>query len=775
MPTRVALGLLLAVFVLSGAAGLIYEVVWARQLVLVFGNTSQAVSAILTGFFGGLAFGGVAGGRIADRVARPLLLYGALEIVLVAVVALTPASFRLIGEAYRGLYPGLSAAPEALALVRFLLAVLALGPATLLMGATLPALTRFLTGGPAGMAGAFTRLYAANTVGAILGAFAAGFVLIELLGLTGALLVGVACSGTAGVIALLLDRAIGSRVARPTGLAMGHTVRHTRPVAPGRPRRGLALGLAFVSGLTSLGYQVVWNRMLSAGTGGSTYVFTVILVLFLVGIAAGAILLGWLRPRVRSTISLIAFAQVATAVLVFLGASVLASPSSPLNGATADFGEALREFAWAAAAVVLPPTIAMGLTFPATAALLGDETGTEGSAAGALLAVNTAGSIVATVALPFVVIPLVGSPATLAALALVNMGVGAALWLTAVPDRRSRALGGIVTGAVAAVVVIALASGSAFRNPTIRVIEDGGGQVFAATEDEIASVEAGQVAGSPRLWVSGTSMTLITVDTKLMPLLPLMLRPEAGRGLVIAFGMGTAFRSSLIAGVRTDAVELVPSVPGMFRRFYPDADRVLADPRGRVIVADGRNHVELTAETYDFVVVDPPPPIETSGVSVISTLEFYRAAKARLTPRGVMVQWVPYGQTLNEFLAHVRTFIEVFHNARVIAGAGGWGFYMIGSDGPVDLDPATMRAVLERPGVLEDVDSASDSRNRTVDEWIATITDLEWAAGNALRAAVSDGPLITDDRPLPEYFIIRRLTEPDAERLTLDGLRALLR
>ena len=129
-------------------------------------------------------------------------------------------------------------------------------------------------------------------------------------------------------------------------------------------------------------------------------------------------------------------------------------------------------------------------------------------------------------------------------------------------------------------------------------------------------------------------------------------------------------------------MELVPSVPRMFHWFYPDADAGAGEPATvEVIIADGRNHVELTGETYDFIVVDPPPPIESSGVSVISTLEFYRAAKARLTPDGVMMQWVPYGQTLDEFLAHVRTFLAVFPNVRVIAGPGGNGYYMIGSDG----------------------------------------------------------------------------------------------
>ena len=370
--------------------------------------------------------------------------------------------------------------------------------------------------------------------------------------------------------------------------------------------------------------------------------------------------------------------------------------------------------------------------------------------------------------LPFVLIPLVGSPAVLAGLAIVNSVVGGWLLLRDRSLRPSGRLLGAASGAaVAVIVILAALAGSAFRNPTVHLIEGGGGEIFAATEDEIASVEAGRIGRWLQLWVSGTSMTTITADTKLMPLLPLMLRPDAERGLVIAFGMGTSFRTALNAGIRTDAVELVPSVPKMFSWFYPDAEKVLADPRGRVIIADGRNHVELTGDTYDFVVVDPPPPIESSGVSVISTLEFYQAAKSRLTSDGVLMQWVPMGQTLDEFLAHVRTFLAVFPNVRVIAGPGGAGFYLLGSEGSVDLEPTPMRAALERPGVLDDVNEAPDSENRTVGQWVATINELTWASGDQLRAAVGDGPLITDDRPLPEYFILRRLADPDVRQLTL--------
>jgi len=761
--------LLLFMFVLSGAAGLVYEVVWARQLVLVFGNTTQAVSAILTGFFGGLALGSLIGGWVADRIARPLRLYGLLEIVLVGVVLVTPLTFDLLHELYRGVYPRLSTIPVALALVRFLLAVLALAPATVLMGATLPTLTRFLTAGD-DLGGAFSRLYAANTLGAILGTSIAGFVLIELFGLGGALLIGASGSGIAGLVALVLDR-----VMPPRERAASRTPHHRTGVQAGNLR--LAMSLAFLSGLTSVGYQVVWNRLLALGSGNPTYVFTVILTLFLTGLALGALLQGLIRRHARSVLTIIAAGQVLTALFALLGAAILSRPMVPMIGSVLDLSrllDLLGLFALLSALVVLPATIVMGVTFPATADLVGEQSGHEGAAAGTLLGVNTLGAIVATSAIPFLLFPTIGAPLTLAALIVVNAGVG--IWLAArVNWRPTRATIGISGIAAVIATVGLLATANAFRDPTVQRIQEAGGAVFETREDEIAPVVAGIVGATPQVWVTGTSMTLITVDTKLMPVLPLALRPDADKALVIAFGMGTAYRTSLIAGLEVDAIELVPSVPLMFRHFYPDADERLNDPRGDVIVADGRNHVELVDEAYDVIIVDPPPPIETAGVSVISTVEFYEAAKARLTPRGVMMQWVPYGQTLDEYLAHVRSFAAVFDHIRVIFGAGGYGTYMLGSDGHVDLTEDAIVKAITRPGVLEDVNSAPDSRGRSAEAWAAQLIANTWVTDEEVARVVGDGPLVTDDRPYPEYFLLRRIANPDAERMSPSSMLRLRR
>ena len=763
---------ILFIFALSGAAALIDQIVWSRQLVLVFGNTTQAVSAILTGFFGGMAIGAPIGGRLADRVRSPLRLYGLLEIALAVVVIATPLTFQLINEIYRGIYPSLEGSPQVLALVRMGLAVLALAPATIMMGATLPSLTRYLTQ-DGHLSKAFGKLYAANIIGAILGTLAAGFVLIELLGLTGALVVGAACSAVAGVSALILDRrhpapdqdfpAVPPPVDVVDTSVSGGTVR--------RGRVGLALTVAFVSGLTSLGYQVLWTRMLASGTGNTTYVFTVILALFLIGLAIGALLFNSFRSRITDPARLLAAAQVLIGALVLFGLvaviarPVLVDPSDPIGVVSSLFGAAI--------VVVLLTTIVLGLTFPAASAMLADDPTRAGRSTGTFLAVNTLGSIAGAFLVPFLLIPVLGSPHATALLALVNVAAGAAIALTSSSaSGRARWTTPIVAGVVGIAIIGASLAPSVLVSPNEARLRAVGATIFSVAEDEIATVEAGQVRATPELWVAGTSMTLLTVDANLMPILPLMARPDSERALIVAFGMGTSFRSAVTAGLRTDVIELVPSVLKMFHFYHPDAERVLADPNGKVIVADGRNHLELTNERFDIIVTDPPPPLESSGASVISSREYYGAGKAHLNPGGVMMQWIPYGQTINEYKAHLRAFHAVFPQVTIVFGAGGYGNYLLGSDEPVTFEPDAIRAVLARPGVLDDISSQFDSPTSTVEGWVAKIAELTWISGAEVTAFVGDGPEVTDDRPLSEYFLIRRIMGDGSDRATPSTLRS---
>jgi hypothetical protein len=175
--------------------------------------------------------------------------------------------------------------------------------------------------------------------------------------------------------------------------------------------------------------------------------------------------------------------------------------------------------------------------------------------------------------------------------------------------------------------------------------------------------------------------------------------------------------------------------------------------------------VELTDKTYDISVTDPPPPIESSGASVISSLEYYQAGHAHLAPGGVMMQWLPTGATMSEFQAHVRTFRSVFPHMAMLFGPGGYGTYMLGSDEPLTFDEAAMREVLARPGVLEDISSAYDSPEHTVDGWISRIHGLQWIADDQIDAFTGPGRS-SRTIALPEYFLLRRLFGPPSPRVT---------
>ena len=301
------------------------------------------------------------------------------------------------------------------------------------------------------------------------------------------------------------------------------------------------------------------------------------------------------RRRLGDPIRVLAIAQLTVAALAFASLLWLLEnpnsfvPSRPLDTIAALLGAVL--------VVVLPVTLVLGLAFPAASALLPEGAERAGTSAGALLGVNTTGAIVGSLVLPFVLMPALGSPVVVAMLALTNAIVGIVLAISVAPRRMLTSLTGT---AVALVIVVVSLIPGALAQPNETWIRDRSGQLFASAEDEIASVQAGQVGRTRQLWVAGTSMTLLTIDAKLMPILPLMANPDAEDALIVAFGMGSSYRSALIAGLDVEAVELVPSVVDMFGFYYPDAATYAAHPNGRIVVADGRNHLELSDRRFHF-------------------------------------------------------------------------------------------------------------------------------------------------------------------------------
>ncbi len=770
-----------AIFVASGAAGLIYQVVWSRELVLVFGNTTQAISTIVTAFMLGLGAGGYVGGRLAMRSRNPLRLYGAIELLVALFAILLPFAFDGFGEVYRAAYGAMDS--TALGFVRAGLALVAVTPATFLMGMTLPILTRFMVRTLDRAGNQLAALYAANTLGAVLGTLVSGFVLIEVLGLVGTSHVAVFLNVVAGSSAIFLStRALAtSETEGPARAEPEPDVRHYASTQ----RRRIVFLATFVSGLVSLALEVLWTRMLAEGSGSRIYVFVVILAIYLAGITIGSALYTRLGNPRRDTLGTVGLCLggigLSAGLTVVVGSGVLFPPPGQL-----------------AYLMLAPATLLMGYAFPLCGRLAMRNANEAAGTVGLLYTWNTAGSIIGSFAAAFILAGTIGTNGSILLLAAVNLTLGA--WLVAI-DSGKRTEDGLATAvstehqvpstryhipqpwrvALAAGMVLLAVTGvvAVVANlPLASTITENGlraaGYPYVHMEDELATVDSqGGPPAQKKLLVSGTGMTALTVDTKLMAYLPKALRPNAKDFLVICFGMGTTYRSSLILGMHTDAVELSPSVPKMMPMFYDDAAKYLNNPNGRIIVADGRNYVRLSSNKYDLIAVDPAPPIQSAGTVVLYTREFLEQGKQRLNPGGVFMLWIPYTEPLPDFKDHLRTFRSAFEHVRVLFGPVGYGLYMLGSSDELNFDDATVQRIFGSPQAQADLAGAPDFKPLDGKGWVDTVKQIEWLQDSQVDAFAGPGPLITDDRPRTEYYLLRTFLMSDKSSVNEAMLRQL--
>ncbi|HLY66684.1 MAG TPA: MFS transporter, partial [Chloroflexota bacterium] len=543
--------LVTGVFVASGAAGLIYQVVWSNQLVLVFGNTTEAIGTIVTAFMAGLGFGGLVAGVIAPRLRNPLTVYGITELAIAVCALLVPLGFHAIDGAYRSAYDATPAG--ALTLLRLGLALATVTPVTFLMGLTLPLLTRHLVTSLRDAGAHMGGLYSANTLGAMAGSLISGFVLIELFGLSTTAHVAVALNLLAGSVALLLATratAIGEQAGKLEEADDGPDL---------SPHLRFAVYAAsFVSGFVALGLEVLWTRMLAEGTGSQIYQFVGILAAFLLGIAAGGALYRAVGGGGRDSVQVLA--------VLFLGVAVSTILTVPL-GTLWPVHNTLR------AVMLLPATTCMGYAFPLAARLVSRTAAQSARAMGLLYAWNTVGSILGTLAAAFVLTATLGTNNSVLLLAAADAAVALALLLVS-----GRTLGAVQRGLVAAagialVVPPALVlAGSPLALTTTQRELISNGEPYVHAEDRLSTVDAvGGDVGERRIYTSGTTMTSIVIETKLMAYIPKIARPAAQDFLDICFGVGTTFRSGVLLGLHTDAVDLSPTVPSMMPVFYDDA------------------------------------------------------------------------------------------------------------------------------------------------------------------------------------------------------------
>ena len=744
-------------FLLSGVTGLIYEVAWTRAFAFVFGNTTYAVSAVLAAFMAGLALGNWYFGRRVDR--RPgdeLGLYAAIEVgIALSAVAVIPVLDRM-----DGLYGLLfRAAPHSLWLLtvcRGLLAFLLLMAPSFLMGGTLPVLSRYVIRQPRDMAGGVGMLYGLNTAGAAAGCLVTGFFLVEHLGVRGSIAAAAALNLLLAAAFLVLRSVHRRRGARS---APGPEAAPSAPEAPG-PATLLLLGVAAASGFSALGYEVLWTRLLVFKLKTTTYAFSVMLTTFLTGLGLGGLLLGaWERGlRERGPASAwrrLSGLQAGIGLSALVSIFVIGGLESVQVAADGSWGaRTLRQLGFSAA-VMLPPTLMMGMSLPLVARLAAPGRGV-GEAVGRVYAANTAGAVLGSLMGGFCLAPLLGTQHSLALLACVNLALAAAV-LVAAPARVRRHSTAwrraiVASWAAAGLGLLVLPSDLLFRlynagerevDSRTRLLHAREGAGGITTVHELPNGD--RVISTGSINVAGTTLTLRTTQM-LQAHIPALLHREPRQVLQIGFGSGeTARILTGYPGCSLDVAEISRSVLDEADGFFRDINHgVLGHPSVTPFVTDGASFLRLTRRSYDLILNDSIWPYY-AGNSGLYTREHFAAGRERLRPGGLMTSWLPLDMRLQSFLTILRTFHSVFPHFTIWAANTHYTKHalLVGSLEPLRIDAA---GFLDR---FADQAAAGLAQVRLGDPVL--LLDCFLTDESGLAGELAGAPLHTVDRPVLEF------------------------
>lgn len=764
-------------FLLSGAAALTYEVVWQRMFTLVLGVTSLSIAAVLTAFMVGLALGPRLFGRLADRVERPNRLYAAVEIGIAATGIALTFSLDPLMKLYIQLAGWVGNESDALHWIRFGISLLALIVPSTLIGATAPLMGRMVFNWSANLGSAFGRFYAVNTLGAMIGAGAAGFWLIRSIGMQSAVFVAAGCN----LLAAILSMVVGSELPHPQQLTDPPPFK--REQGESVPNRGaserLILILAAVTGLTGLGYEVAWSRLIAVYTLNSIYVFTMMLTVFLGGIALGSAASTWIMRRPKypplAYVGIIQFLLALTCPLV-LGLTRYGAEWGYDLQWRDPRGVFLVEYKFVAM-IVLAPSLLLGMTLPLLAASLREAGQHPGRSVGAIYSANTIGTIIGAAATGLALIPLLGIRATMMVFGLTNFIVGCvALLRCGVLTDQARSKG----IALAAIAMVALSLLTPYETRFIRPMtaqddavlyyEEGRNAIVHVTLRKLPEGDQ-EILYVDSLSVAGTSKALIT-DQKMLAHLPLLLHPAPKRALTVGFGTGGTSYSMLLHEVQTHCVEIEPKVAAASTLFYNQNAGVVGLQEGRsgrtdyhLILDDARSWLNLADQPYD-VIVDDLTSLQYRGNGNLYTRECFELIRDRLSPDGVGCAWVPItGVDRQPLQMVIRTFADVFEHTSVwyMNNVVNDFVILVGTPQPLSIDMKAWQWRFAEPMIGDDLAVVG------LNEPYHLAASL-LLTGDEVACFTGEGPLHTDDQPLLDY-----LTHAGTYHDTLaDNLRAML-
>jgi spermidine synthase len=740
--------LVLGLFFTSGMAGLIYQIVWSRLLSLVIGVSIFAITAVICTFMFGMALGSYVIGRRADRWGHPLRTYGILEAVIGVYALLTPWIFDLIQPVYAAAFGVFDR--FGLNVFRIVLSTSVLLVPTVLMGGTLPVLSRAIVAKQAGAARGVGLLYSVNTLGAVAGCVAAGFALLASVGISGSIAIAAALNFAVAAVALFSARS--GRWA-PEEAADGSP---TRPGFDSTER--LVLGLFFLSGFAALGYEILWTRALLVHLKASTYAFSLMLSVYLLGVAGGSLMASGYAARSRRPLVGLAACQLGVVATVLLG--LIAFPELKAIGLTIIgsrridvFGRAIGLMFAQASVVMLLPTLFMGAMFPFGVAAYHSASRSVSRSVGSLYAVNTAGNIAGAVVVGFGTIPIMGVRHSIIAMVAVNLAVAAviALWLSRSLARRMLAVG--ASAAVLAAVHVSIDDEiflQSFRKgkgarTTVLFYREGASDTVAVFEHWLGKEKARTLIYSDGRGAAGTGTLLWNLY---FGHLPMVLHPDPQEVLHICYGSGNSVLAlSRHKPRRIDVVELSPHVRDASRFFWSN-EGVIDDPRVNLIIEDGRNYLLGTDRKYDVVSLEPPN-VYTAGVVNLYTQEFYELVRQHLNPGGIFVQWLPTSQLSEADRGHlIRAFVEALPYAYTWQQLIGPSLLLMGTLEPLSVNLEDVERKLRSDWMRRDVETMN---TRTAESFMSFFL----LGDAATRELAADYEPVRDDRTIVDYTIPR--------------------
>jgi len=769
-------------FFISGATGLIYEVVWTRLLTLVLGNTHYSVSTVLTTFMGGLALGSFFGGRLIDRGGQPLLIYALLEGAIGIYCFLIPHFIDASLPFFQWIYTNFQQSHTLTSFFRFgVCGVILLIPASL-MGATLPILGKFVSNDPEVIGRDVGTLYAVNTFGAVAGALASAFVFMKLYGVTTTIWIAAGLNiGLASVI-LIFFRSQWTRSVPEEELPPAE--KESRFYTP---EVILILGGFCVTGIASLIYQVAWTRIFSLLLGSSVYAFSLILTVFIMGLALGTLVFSRIIKRFADLKKVFGWLQVgiglsALAALPLFGKVPLVNRWVYLN-----WGLDFTSIQWSNFLIILSlifiPTFLMGAQFPVVVRLVVRDLNTLGHHVGTAYASNTVGTILGSLIGGFLLIPILGVQNTILWAVFVNIVLGIILLYTSSlqVNFKTYMLPGLLLIWVMGArgidpwdkAVISSGSFMPYRIDELEGALQRKNKILFYREGMHTTVTTElSIDGNIFLRVNGKTDASLAMDMRTQLLsgyLPMFFSKNPESVLVVGQGSGVTLGAvEQFPAKDIDLVEISPTVIEGSRFFDPFNHRALDDPRVRVILEDGRNHITLTDKKYDVIISEPSNPW-ISGIGALFTQDFYQLADSRLKPGGIMCIWMHTNMSPESFKSISRAFLSVFPNVTMWESIVGDDYLLIGSQMPYSLPYEKVKRLLEDPVQGRELKRLGISSVRDLMGLLVMNQD-------ELKKFSEGAPIHTDDNSLlefgaPEYIykderqvIVRQIT-PHFQRM----------